>query len=93
MIETHIMKYPVDLFCRMVRVMADREFQDDSIFWERFAFKYVFFDSRTKKDRVFEPAEAKQLWDTFVLLKLKCPVIEVSEVLSYLEQFMEREAP
>jgi hypothetical protein len=82
------MNFPVPLYSRMIRVMADRGFQDDPIFWQEYAFKYIFYDPRTKSDKLFSHDEAKTLWDTFVLLKLKCPLIDVKEVLSYLEAFM-----
>ena len=85
MIEKRLMNYSVNLYCRLVRVMADREFQEDPVFWNQYAFKYVFFDPVTKTDKMFSAKEAKKIWESYILLKFKCPAIDVKEVLQYLE--------
>lgn len=61
--------------------MANKGFSEDFVFWDKYVFRYVFWDGVKKKDRTFSPNEARQLWDTFVFLKLKCPSIEIKEVL------------
>jgi hypothetical protein len=92
MIERHITNYSVDLYCRLIKALAEREFFEDPVFWDQFAFKYVFYDPRTKGDKVFSPRQAKKLWDTYILLKLRFEALDVSEVLSYVEQFMAPES-
>ena len=73
----------------MVRALADKGFVEDYIFWEKFAFKYVFTGSDNKETRQFSHSEAKKLWDSFVYLKLKCPTIDIKDVLMQLEKFIE----
>ena len=80
-IEKHVLKFSVDLYSRMIRALAQKGFVEDYVFWDKFAFRYVFDDPR-EGSRKFTPSEAKKLWDSFVLLKLKCPVIDIKDVLS-----------
>lgn len=91
MIERHVLKYNVNLYSRMIRAMADKGFVEDYVFWEKFAFKYVYTDPRNDGVRVFTHDEAKKLWDSFVYLKLKCPTIDIKDVLVQLEQFIKIE--
>ena len=72
----------------MIRAMAERNFVQDYVFWDKYVFRYVFFDPKTGGERYFEAREAKRLWDSFVLLKLKCPTIDIKDVLSQLEKFI-----
>ena len=59
------------------------------MFWDKFAFQYVYTDpKRIDGKRHFTGAEAKMAWDTFIYLKLKCPSIDVKDVLGHLESFM-----
>lgn len=91
MIEKHIFNYSVNLFDRMIRTMADKGFVEDFVFWDRFGFKYVFYDQREHDEvRKFTSEEAKKLWDSFVYLKMKCPTLDVSDVLLQLEKFIEK---
>ena len=84
MIEKYILKYPVPVYSRMIRVMADRQFVEDFIFWDKYAFKYIFTDPRRPEGRLFSHKEAKDLWDSFVYLKLKCPSIDIKDVITHL---------
>jgi len=91
MIEKHVLSYKVSEYSRMVRALAEKGFVEDYVFWDKFAFRYVFHDPRTGGERKFNNAQAKTLWDTFVFLKLKCPVIDIKDVLVQLEKFIEIE--
>jgi hypothetical protein len=75
----------------MVRAMADKNFVEDYVFWEKFAFKYVDWDIKRNMERTFTESEARQLWDTIVYLKIKCPPIDIREVLMKLEKYMPKE--
>ena len=57
----------------MLRVMADRGFIEDYVFWDKYAFKYIFEDPRNNEARKFSQPNAKILWDSYIYLKLKCP--------------------
>jgi hypothetical protein len=81
MIERHVLKYSPVLYSRMIRAMADKGFVEDYVFWEKFAFKYVYTDPRNDGKREFSHDQAKMLWDSFVYLKLKCPTLDIKDVL------------
>ena len=89
MIERHVLKYSVNLYSTMIRAMADKGFVEDYVFWEKFAFRYVYTDPRNDGKRVFTHDQAKMLWDSFVYLKLKCPTIDIKDVLIELEKFIQ----
>jgi len=73
-IERNILKFSVDQFCRTVRALADKGFSEDQVFWNDFAFKYVYENAKPKgTERAFSSEEAKRVWDTLIYLKLKCP--------------------
>ena len=44
LIERHLLSYNLSLYQRMVRAMADKGFQTDFIFWDRYAFRYIYTD-------------------------------------------------
>ena len=88
MIEKHVLSYSVSEYCRMIRAMAEKGFVEDYVFWEKYAFKYVYYDPRSGDERKLSNEQAKKLWDTFVFLKLKCPSLEVKDVLKQLEKFI-----
>ena len=81
MIEKHVLKYPVDLYSKMIRIMADKNFIDDYVFWDQFAFKYVYLDPKDGSERQLSHEDAKTLWDSFVFLKVKCPTLDIKNVL------------
>lgn len=89
MIEKYVLRYKVPIYSRMIRVMADRQFVEDYVFWDKYAFKYVYTDPKKPEGREFTHEEAKILWDSFVYLKLKCPTIDIRDVLMQLERFID----
>lgn len=38
MVEKHVLKYSVDLYSRMIRVLGEKGFASDFVFWDKFAF-------------------------------------------------------
>ena len=58
----------------MIRAMADKGFVEDYIFWDKFAFRYVFYNPKKENNqRTFSTEQAKDIWESYVYLKLKCP--------------------
>jgi hypothetical protein len=72
-IEKRLLYYPVNLYTRMIMVMADRGFVEDYVFWDKFAFKYVYEDPKNEGERILTFKDAKKIWDSFIYLKIKCP--------------------
>mmetsp|Transcript_1778 Transcript_1778/g.1216 ORF Transcript_1778/g.1216 Transcript_1778/m.1216 type:complete len:140 (+) Transcript_1778:585-1004(+) len=52
-IEKNVLKFSTDLYCRMIRAIADKNFVEDSIFWNEFVFKYVSVLKDGRTERVF----------------------------------------
>ena len=46
MIEKKLLYYSVPLYNRMIKAMADKQFVEDYVFWDKFAFRYVFYDPK-----------------------------------------------
>ena len=40
-IERNVLKFNTDQYCRTVRALADKQFVEDSVFWDDYVFKYV----------------------------------------------------
>ena len=55
MIEKHVLRYPVALYTKMIRILADKGFVEDYVFWDQFAFKYVYLDPKDGSERKFTP--------------------------------------
>jgi len=86
MVEKHVLSYSIGLYSRMVRAMADKGFVEDYVFWDKFAFRYIFYSPKAyDRQRSFTESEARDLWESFVYLKLKCPTLDVSHVVKHLE--------
>ena len=74
----------------MVRTVADKQFVEDSVFWHDYVFKYVNHGPNgVEGTRKFTPAEAKEVWESIIYLKLKCPTIDLRDTLSHVETWME----
>ena len=95
-IEKNMMKLNISQFTRLVRALADKQYVEDSVFWNEYVFKFIHDkpgpDSKSNKNnRTFEDAEARKLWDALIYLKLKCPSLDVKDHLNYVEKYMQPE--
>lgn len=89
-IERNVLKFDVDQYCRTVRALADKQFVQDSVFWDDYVFKYATNDSNGKEGkRVFTYNQAKKVWDSLVYLKLRCPTIDLKDTLKHVEVWLD----
>lgn len=73
-LERNVLKFDTTLYCRTVRALADKHYVEDSVFWDDYMFKYTTHDANGHEGkRVFTFNQAKQVWDSLVYLKLRCP--------------------
>ena len=78
----------------MVRAIADKQFVEDPVFWHDYVFKYVNHSPTGVKDgRKFTPAEAKEVWEAIIFLKLRCPQIDLRDTLTHVEKWMVQAKP
>ena len=96
-IERNIFKLSIDQYCRLVRSLADRQYVEDSVFWNEYVFRFIHSTSESKdgkkeiakgSERTFTDAESRKLWDSLIYLKLKCPSLELKDHIAYVEKFM-----
>ncbi len=73
-----------------MRALADKNYVEDTVFWNQYIFKYIYEDEQ-KNNRSFTEAEARNLWDSLIYLKLKCPSLDVQEHIARVENFLPRE--
>lgn len=50
-IERNVLKFTCDEYCRTVRILADKGFSQDSVFWDDFMFKYTTHDINGKEGK------------------------------------------
>jgi hypothetical protein len=96
-IEKNMGKLSVDQYVRMMRALADKQYVEDNVFWNEYAFRYIHISAEKsisgQKDvpRTFTEDEARKLWDALIYLKLKCPSLDVKSHINYVETFMKYE--
>jgi len=89
-LERNVLKFTTDQYCRTVRALADKQFVEDSVFWDEYMFKYATHDINGRDgERVFTFKQAKQVWDSLVYLKLRCPTIELKDTLKHVEKWLD----
>ena len=87
-IEKCILKLTLSQYIRTLRALADKQYYEDSIFWNQYIFKYIYDTPEAKDGRVFTGKQAKKIWDALIYLKIKCPSIDVKEHIQKMEKFM-----
>ena len=89
-IERNALKFNCDQYCRTVRALADKQFVEDSVFWDDYMFKYATHDANGKEgQRRFTYNQAKKVWDSLIYLKLKCPTIDLKDTLVHVEKWLD----
>lgn len=90
-IERNVLKFTNDEYCRTVRALADKHFVQDSVFWDDYVFKYATHDANGREgQREFTFRQAKQVWDSLVYLKLRCPEIDLKDTLKHIEKWLDQ---
>ena len=91
-IERNVLKFTTSEYSRTVRALADKHFVQDSVFWDDYVFKYATHDANGKEGkREFTFKQAKQVWDSLVYLKLRCPEIDLKDTLKHIEKWLDQE--
>ena len=93
-IEKNMMKLNISQYVRMIRALADKQYVEDTVFWNEYIFRFIHDtpgpDAKSNKgSRTFTDSESRKLWDALIYLKLKCPSLDVKDHLNYVEKFME----
>ena len=83
-IEKRSKKLKPTQYARIILSLADKQFIEDPVFWSDYMTPYV-------RNREFTPEEAKKIWDALIYLKLKCPTLDIKEMIATVESFLEDE--
>jgi hypothetical protein len=83
-IERNLSKLSIEHYCRMIRALADKQYVEDSTFWNEYAFKYIH-EAKAGVPRAYTVAEAHKVWDALIYLKLKCPSLDVKNHIGHVE--------
>ena len=82
-IEKNIKGLNIDQYVRILRVLGDRRYTDDLIFWNDFVFPKIYLKALNQK-------EAKKIWDALIALKVKCPELNWSIPIEYIESLLKK---
>ena len=92
-IEKNVLRFDHDLYCRTIRALADKQYVEDSVFWDDYMFKYLTHNRHgTEGKRELTFNQAKKIWDSLVYLKIKCPTIDLKDSLKNVEKFLNVES-
>ena len=92
-IEKNVLKFDHDQYCRTIRILADKQYVEDSVFWDEYMFKYLTHDKNGhegKRELTFN--QAKKIWDSLVYLKIRCPTIDLKDSLKNVEKWLNVES-
>lgn len=75
-------------YCKLLRTLADKGFQEDKVFWNDYIFDYVRDNNKGESKGRFTQKEAIKMWDLFILIKIQLPTLDVTEPMANLEKYM-----
>lgn len=87
-IERQIYSFTGKQYCRLLRTLANKGYQEDKVFWNDYVFDYVRTDDKGQSKGNFNKADAERIWDLLVLIKIQLPTLDVSEPMSQLVKYI-----
>jgi hypothetical protein len=82
-VEKRIAVFNIPQLVRILRVLGERRYTDDVIFWNNFIFPRIYLDPLNQK-------EAQTIWEALVALKLKCPELNCDIPINYIESILKK---
>ena len=82
-VEKLIKGFNIDQYVRILRVLGDIKYTDDLIFWNDFVFPRIYMKPLNQK-------EAKKVWDALIALKVKCPELNCTIPIDYVESILKK---
>jgi hypothetical protein len=87
-IERQIYKFTGEQYCRLLRTLGNKGYQEDRVFWKDYIFDYVRVDEKGNSKGNFSKDDAVRMWDLLVLLKIQLPLLDVDEPMSNLVRYI-----
>ena len=64
-------------YCTLLRSLVDRQFFEDTVFWQDFIWDYLSEDEFGNSKGNFTNKEALVIWDTLIACKAMCPSLPI----------------
>lgn len=80
-VEKKIKKFSIDQYLKILRVLGEKQYTDDVIFWNNFIFPRIYIEP-------FNQTDAQRIWDALIALKVKCPDLNCTVPINYIESVM-----
>lgn len=89
-VERTVKNYSVPQYCKLIRLLADKRYTHDIVFWTDYILKYVETEDVQGgvKTKSFKPHDAKTIWDAFIYLKLLCPELDLTHAFTQIEMWL-----
>jgi hypothetical protein len=82
-IERRVKNFTIDQFVRILKVLGDRQYTEDSIFWNDYMFPRIYKSPLNQND-------ATLVWDSLLALQVKCPELNLAIPLNYVESLLKK---
>lgn len=82
-VEKRMKGFNMDQYVRILRVLGDRKYTEDPIFWNDYVFPKIYMKPLNQRD-------AKNIWEALIALKLKCPDLNCDIPIDYIESLLKR---
>lgn len=82
-VEKKIKIFKLDHYIRILRVLGNKRYTEDIIFWNNFIFPRIYLEPLNQ-------TEANLIWEALVALKMKCPELDTSIPLNYIETLLKK---
>ena len=82
-IERKVKNFSLDQYIRVLKVLGDRRYTEDVIFWTDFVFPRIYKDEMNQ-------SEAKLVWEALLALKVKCPELNMDVPMDYIESLLKK---
>ena len=81
-VEKKANDFTLSQYVRLLRVLGDKQYTEDPIFWNDFIFPRVYKEAMTKE-------EANMVKDALIALKVKCPELECEIPIEYWDSVLD----
>jgi hypothetical protein len=82
-IEKKIASVKIPQYLKILKVLGDKRYTEDIIFWNNFIFPWIYTKPRNQ-------SEAQHLWEALIALKVKCPELSCEIPINYIESLLKK---
>lgn len=82
-VEKRIVSFKIPLYIRILRVLGEKGYTSDIIFWNSFIFPRIYIEPLNQ-------TEAHQIWEALIALRMKCPELNCEIPINYIESLLKK---